>query len=93
MPSSSDVEAPLKGDRYGPKSDPLFLAWNVWAVTALALLHFRTFQCHHDMEAFDSGACGDAFGLKSAGAMAVKTLQVGDPWQKIGSPGRCNCCL
>lgn len=53
-----------------------------------------TFQRHRDMEAFDSGdACGDAFGLKSAGAMAVKTLQVGDPWQKIGSPGRCNCCL
>lgn len=40
MPSSSDVEAPLKGDRYGPKSDPLFLAWNVWAVAATCFAAF-----------------------------------------------------
>lgn len=88
------MEAPLKGDRYGPKSDPLFLAWNVWAVAATCFAAFLApFSAIATWKHFDSGACGDAFGLKSAGAMAVKTLQVGDPWQTIGSPGRCNCCL
>ena len=89
MPSSSDVEAPLKGDRYGPESDPFFFASNVWAVTALAFPHFLRLSVLSD----SGDACVDAFGLKNTGAMAVKTLQVGDPWQKIEWPGRCSCCL